>query len=275
MMYNKGAIVQRILFLTLLFGVSFGFTINAQDKAMLIEANHKVFVPQGDGPFPVIIAMPGCSGVSLNGPETDAGRPGMEDDVLFRKHYPYMAKKLQNEGYLVFLMDYLSAENVINTCGGEIPHERVAEYVNAAIGYIKTLPEADVSRIHIVGWSYGGVGVLKWLSNLETDPIGVQSVITIYPGCGGYYSWKSSIPVLMLLGEADDIAPYKQCIDLVNSLPEQTNVKIKTYPNARHGFDMPEGPELLPIGHGMTVGRNEQAGKDAWQEMLSFLGKHN
>ncbi len=272
-MLNKWFKCQCILFLILLFEVSLGFKTNAQDIATRIEANHKVFVPQGEGPFPIIIAMPGCSGVSLHGPDTDVGRPGVEDDVLFRRHYPRMAKKLQKKGYLVVLVDYLSAEHVINTCSGEIPHEKVAEYIDASIAFAMTIPKADTSRIHIMGWSYGGVGVLKWLSSLKNDPIGIRSVITIYPGCGDRNNWNSSLPVLMLLGEADDIAPYGQCVDLVNSLSERTNVKIKTYPDARHGFDFAESPELLPIGHGMTIGRNEQAGKEAWNEILSFLNE--
>ena len=274
-MSNKCLKSHYILFLIVLFGAVLGFKTNAQDMAMRIEANHKVFVPQGEGPFPLIIAMPGCSGVSLLGPKTDIGRPGIEDDVLFRRHYPYMARRLQNEGYLVLLVDYLSAENVINTCSGEIPHEKVADYIEASIAFAKAISVADTSHVNVIGWSYGGVGVQKWLAGLKKDPIGISSVITVYPGCGDQYAWKSSLPVLMLLGEADDIAPYGQCLDLVNSLNERTNVKVKTYPDARHGFDFEEGPEMLPIGHGMTVGRNEQAGIRAWQEMLSFLHEHN
>jgi len=271
---SRSPVVRYVLLLALLFMFSNSFEGYAQEIFQFIKANHNLYVPQGKGPFPVIIAFPGCSGVSLHGPETDVGRPNNEDDVLFRRHYPKMAKKLQNEGYLVLLIDYLSAENVINTCSGEIPHEKVAEYIKASLDFVKTIPAADYSRITVLGSSYGGVGTLTWLSNLELNPSGVQSVIVIYPGCGTIKGWKSTLPVLMLLGELDDIAPPDQCIDLVNSLPNETHVRVRTYPNARHGFDMAEGPELLPIGHGLTVGRNEQAGMEAWKEILSFLGKH-
>lgn len=33
-------------------------------------------------------------------------------------------------------------------------------------------------------------------------------------------------------------------------------------------------PEILPIGGGMTVGRNPAAGEKAWVEIFSFLGKN-
>jgi len=270
-MSSKYLIGQSILFLVLLFGVLLSFNTNAQDMAKLIEANHKKFVPQGNGPFPVIIAMPGCSGVSLQGPKTDIGRPNNEDDVLFRRHYPHSAKKLQDEGYLVVLVDYLSAENVINTCNGEIPHDKVAAYVEASIRFVKSIAEADTTKISVMGSSYGGVGVLTWLSNLNRNPDGVNSVIAIYPGCGTLKGWTSTIPVLMLLGELDDIAPPGQCTLMVNDLPQQTKVRVKIYPNARHGFDMTEGPEILAIDHGKTVGKNQQAGNEAWKEILSFL----
>ena len=59
--------------------------------------------------------------------------------------------------------------------------------------------------------------------------------------------------------------------DLIQSLPSQTNVKVKSYPEARHGFDFTEGPTILSVGNGLTIGRNEIAGNDAWKEIFKFL----
>ena len=247
--------------------------IEAQELQTQIEANHKVYVPEGKGPFPVIIAIPGCSGVSLNGPETDAGRLGDEGDRLFRRHYPRMAKRLQEAGFLVLLIDYLTAEGVLNTCGWEIHPKRVGEYIKEAISFVKMIPSANTSRINVIGWSHGGEGVLSWLANLE-EPEGVQKAIAVYPGCSASSPWKSSLPVLMILGEADNIALPSVCNGLTQSLPNQTNVIVKSYPEARHGFDLTEGPTVLSVGNGLTVGRNEKAGKDAWQEIFKFLNKN-
>ncbi len=245
--------------------------INAQGLQSRIETNHKIYIPKGNGPFPVVIAIAGCSGVSLNGPETDAGRPGDEGDWLFRRHYPRMAQRLQEEGVMVFLIDYLTAEGVSNTCRGEIPPERVGEYIKEVISFIKKNPKADTTRINVIGWSHGGSGVLEWLSSLEEEPIGVQSAITVYPGCSTSSPWESTLPVLMILGEEDDIARPKVCKNLIESLSNQTNVKVLSYPNARHGFDFTEGPIELSVGNGLTVGRNQEAGNKAWQEIFAFL----
>ncbi|RLD25930.1 MAG: hypothetical protein DRI75_12595 [Bacteroidetes bacterium] len=248
--------------------------IEAQELNKRIKANHKVYKPAGDGPFPVILAIPGCSGVSLNGPETDAGRPGDEGDRLFRRHYSRMALRLQEAGFMVLLVDYLTADGVPNTCGWEIHPKRVGEYIKEAISFVKTIPYGDSTRINVIGWSHGGEGVLSWLAKLEGEPNGVQSVIAVYPGCSSSSQWISSIPVLMILGEDDDIALPYICNTLVETLPDQTNVLVKSYPQARHGFDLTEGPTLLSVGKGLTIGRNMKAGNNAWEEIFKFLNKN-
>jgi dienelactone hydrolase len=245
-----------------------------QEVQKRIKANHKVYIPDGKGPFPIVIALPGCSGVSLNGQETDVGRPGDEGDRLFRRHYPQMAERLTEAGYLVLLIDYLTAEGVLNTCGWEIHPKRVGEYINAAISFVKSIPTGHKSKINVVGWSHGGEGVLAWLTNLDGEPNGVQSAVAIYPGCSASSSWKSLLPVLMILGEDDDIALPSICKSLIQSLPNQTNVIIKSYPEARHGFDLTEGPSMLSVGNGLTIGRNEKAAIEAWDEIFTFLDKN-
>ena len=250
------------------------FETKAQELQILMEANHKVYVPEGEGPFPVVIAIPGCSGVSLNGLETDEGRPGDEGDKLFRRHYPRMAERLKEGGFLILLIDYLTAEGVPNTCGWEIHPKRVGEYVQEAISFAKTITNGDSTRINVIGWSHGGEGVLAWLANLDKEPNGVVSAVAIYPGCSSSVPWKSSLPLLMILGEVDDIALPSFCINLIKSLPNKANVQVRSYPEARHGFDITEGPTVLSVGNGLTVGRNPKAGYNAWKEIFKFLKKN-
>jgi dienelactone hydrolase len=266
-----GLLKMSLVLLVLMYSCVQNVSTELQNK---IEANHKIYQPQGNGSFPVIIAFPGCSGVSLNGSVTDAGRPGDEGDRLFRRHYDRMAKRFQEAGFLVVLIDYLSAENVPNTCGWEIHPDRVGVYVKEATSFVRSIPNADPSRINVVGWSHGGEGVLSWLANLDQEPIGVQSAIAVYPGCSSSKLWTTSLPVLVLLGEADNIALPEVCNDLIQSLPNQTNVILKSYPNARHGFDLTEGPTELTVGPNLTIGRNSKAGYSAWIEILKFLNRN-
>lgn len=245
----------------------------AQATEEALRANHRALFPSGDGPFPTVVAVPGCSGVSLDGPATDAGRPGDEADRLFRRHYVRMAERLRDEGFGVVLIDYLTAEGVANTCRGEIAHERVGEYISAALTLAAHLSRVDISRLYVVGWSHGGSGTIAWLQSLEKQaPPGVAGAVAVYPGCGSREPWVSSIPVLVLLGEADDITPPEECDQLLDRLPDATRVEVRRYADARHGFDFTEGPEVLEIGGNMTVGRNPTAGEEAWKEIFTFLG---
>lgn len=237
-----------------------------------IAANHRAVFPKGEERFPTVVAVPGCSGVSLDGPETDAGRPGDEADRLFRRHYARMAERLREGGFGVVLVDYLTAEGVANTCSGEISHERVGEYVATALEFAGSLPRVDRSRLYVVGWSHGGAGVIAWLQTLdEGTPPGVAGAVAVYPGCGGRDVWVSALPVLVVLGEADDITPPERCDRILGRLPDSAKVEVRRYADARHGFDFTEGPEVLAIGGGMTVGRNRPAGEEAWSEIFAFL----
>jgi Dienelactone hydrolase and related enzymes len=115
---------------------------------------------------------------------------------------------------------------------------------------------------------------LEWLSKLEGEPKGVRSAVAVYPGCSTSDPWDSSLPLLMILGEADDIALPTICKELVQSLSDQANVNVLSYPDARHGFDFTEGPGELSVGDGLTVGRNTKAGNEAWQEILTYLNQY-
>jgi dienelactone hydrolase len=213
----------------------------AQSLQGSVEANHRAFFPSGDEPFPTVIAIPGCSGVSLDGPATDEGRPGDEADRLFRRHYARMADRLRDGGFGVVLVDYLTAENVANTCSGEISHERVGEYIAAALEFAGTLPRVDLSRLYVVGWSHGGAGVISWLQDLGVQTPAVAGAVAVYPACGSRGPWVSGVPVLVLLGEADDITPPETCDEILARLPDSTLFEVRRYADARHGFDSPKG----------------------------------
>lgn len=239
-----------------------------------VATNHRSYIPNGSGPFPTVVAIPGCSGVSLNGPATDEGRSGDPADRLFRRHYPKMAERLRDGGFAVVLVDYLGAEGVKNTCAGEIPHVRVGEYVSAALEFAATLPAADTSRLYVIGWSHGGAGVVAWLESLGNRRSPVAGAVAVYPECDTRGPWTTSLPVLILLGEADDIALPERCERIVQALPNGTNAQVRRYARARHGFDLVEGPEVLAIGGGMTVGRDPRASEAAWAEIFAFLRAH-
>jgi dienelactone hydrolase len=182
-----------------------------------------------------------------------------------------MAERLRGRGFAVVLVDYLSAEGVANTCGREISHERVGEYVGASLEFARNLPTTDSQRLFVIGWSHGGAGVIAWLQALGTDDSRAVGAVAVYPECDSRGPWRSAMPLLVLLGEADDIALPERCDRIARQLLEGTDLQIHRYAGGRHGFDMTEGPEVLDLGGGMTLGRNDEAGAAAWSEIFRFL----
>ena len=100
--------------------------------------------PQGNGPFPAIVLMHGCGGLSF-------GSDGL------RK----VEALLCDSGYVALVVDSLSARQVPSVCNGQSPTsvERVADAL-AAKKYLSTLAFVNAQRIGLVGWSHGGLTAL-------------------------------------------------------------------------------------------------------------------
>jgi dienelactone hydrolase len=240
-----------------------------------IVENHFKFIPSGKGPFPTIIAIPGCSGIALPNPEAEAKHPILnEDDRLFRRHYLRMAERFRNESFAVLLIHIHRAEGLVKACGGEIESERIAEYINESVAWAKGLNLVDKTRIHVVGWSMGGGGTLAWFGDNRSESGFVRSVVSVYPGCSDLKPLTNQIPLLLLLGGSDDIADPSVCENLVAASKSKPMVTVRRYPGARHGYDISDAPPVMDIGNGMSIGYQKKAAEESWREILVFLSKH-
>ena len=256
----------RVLCLTLVLVAP----VSAQEVAERLAGHLIEDIPNGPGPFPGILAIPGCSGISLNSPETDAGG-GSPTDPYFRRHYPRMAKALSDEGYAVFSLDYQSAEGVVSACLGEVHPTRIAEYIEVAARQITADPRVQTGRVFLIGWSLGGAGLLHALDPLDDAELNISDAIAIYPRCVGVMPWSSTIPVHLFLGEADEITPAETCRALVWKIEEHLPVIVRSYPGARHGFDIGEASAEISTGRGTTIGFNQAATEDTWQRIREIM----
>lgn len=248
-----------------------GFS-SSQTLRDLVAENHYSYIPSGQGRFPTLIAIPGCSGISSDNSTAEESNPQLsEGDLLFRRHYHYMAEKLMAKGFVVLLVNINAAEGLLIACADPIDGERIAEYINVAVAWASELPYVDPDKIHIIGWSMGGRGVLKWLDGPRSEAIGVRSAIAVYPQCRGYRTLSISMPILMLLGGSDDIAIPSVCEELVDSVAIKQHITVENYPGARHGFDVQDAPPMLESGNGKTVGYQKEAAEASWQAILEFL----
>ena len=239
--------------------------------ARIVE-HHFLFAPPDEGPYTTVLVVPGCSGIARQSAEAEAAISQLaQDDRLFRRHYPQFAKRLSDEGFAVYLIDILTAEGLVTACAEPVPAHRIAEYIDATITWLKAQEIVDPSSIHIVGFSMGGWGALEWLHGTRKEASSVQSVTAVYPGCFDRQPLNIPVPVLMLLGDADDIADPSPCDALVEASPIKDLVTVRHYPGARHGFDIMGAPSVLDIGNGMTVGYQKAAADAAWKELVEFI----
>lgn len=265
-MYRLYQLLTAILLIV--SGVSY-----ADSLAERITGNHYAYIPEGSGPFPTLVAMPGCSGISTDDLEAEAANPLLHpDDLLFRRHYPFAAEKLKAEGFAVLFIDVHTAEEVLTACAGEIGSERLAEYVDAAITWAKEQSYVDRENIHLIGWSMGGRAVLTWLDGPRSEANSVRSAVTVYPGCPKEAELSIAMPLLMLLGGGDDIALPLECEHLVQTAPIKQHITVVYYPGARHGFDIVDAPPVLECCGGKTIGYQQAAADAAWQAIFNFLG---
>jgi dienelactone hydrolase len=238
----------------------------------LVIDNHYAYIPNEEGRFPTLIAIPGCSGISSDDPIAEESNPQLqEDDLLFRRHYRYMAEKLKAEGFVVLLVNIHAAEGLITACADPMDGELMAEYINVAVAWASELPFVDPDKLHIIGWSMGGRGALKWLDGPRSEATSVRSAIVVYPQCKGQRTLSVSMPILMLLGGSDDIADPTICESLVDSVAIRQQIMVHSYPGARHGFDVEDAPPMRDLGNGKTIGYQKEAAEGSWATILQFL----
>jgi dienelactone hydrolase len=211
----------------------------------------RLLFPAGDNPHPVVLLVPGCSGfVATNGVNV----------------YDERALELQAAGHLVVYVDYIGRRMQTN-CSHVLQTEVSMDILEAA-KWTKKQTGVDPSRISVIGWSYGGGGVL---AALKAAPVAspIAKALMYYPVCRGAAPWSSTVTGLVLLGGKDDIAPPALCHAISKGVaPEK--LRMITYDNARHGFDMRGLPGNADRPSG-APGYNAEAARASWAAVIDFL----
>jgi dienelactone hydrolase len=268
----RGMKVKNSKQLFILPAILFLFSCMDSPSKPIADEHIRFFIPDGTGPFPTLIALPGCSGIAFRLAEAERSASELtEDDRAFRQHYIWMAERLHASGYAVLLIDVLSAEERVTACGDTVPSQVIADYIDAAIAHALDASFVDDQRISLIGWSMGGWGTLAWLARQDTRMNAVRSAAGVYPNCMDIEPLTTEIPVLMLLGGGDDITPPSVCRALVGDSEARELISLHEYPNARHGFDVVGLPPVLELADGISVGYQEQAANAAWGELVEFF----
>ncbi|THD43708.1 MAG: dienelactone hydrolase [Bradyrhizobium sp.] len=235
-------------------------------------------------PAPAIVMLHGCSGLG-----TSAG-----PFALYRDWRDFLADK----GYVTLMVDSAASRGLGQTCtdadlAARMWKERPAD-AYAGLAFLQSQPFVIADKVALIGWSQGGGVVLETIATHglgRPNPLPAQdfaAAIAFYPGLCSKTAqaahldaprgtWTTSIPLLVLQGEADNWTPAKPCAAfLSDTQARQAPVTFQIYPGASHSFDAPDMPihavERYRRGDWAPIeGTNEEARADARDRAARFL----
>jgi dienelactone hydrolase len=273
------------LLLGLLALPSFAFSALAQEWVSIPNGDEKplqgmLYLPEGAGPHPAIIALHGCGGL-----RTPSGRIG-------ERHADW-ARRLAVQGFAVLFPDSFGSRGLGSQClvkdrTVRPSRERVSD-VYAAKAWLQEQRFADSTRISLLGWSNGASSLLWAIAGERKARDGkpdFKSAVAFYPGCrlvaqaAERRDWRARMPLLILMGDADTWTPVQPCQQLVDmTLASGQAASITIYKGALHEFDHPSRALTKRTGLAFTgddsgeamVGTDPVARADALVRVPQFL----
>src|ERR1700681_3505543 len=237
---NPMHVLSVILFLTL-FGVACPADAAPLPAPVQVEIpsgtailHAQLYKPDGDGPFPVVIALHGCGGLA-----------GPSEPVQPR--YRDWAEQLLKTGHAVLLPDSYGSRELGPQCRAHerrvlARRERVAD-IMASRQWLLQQPWAERDRISLLGWANGASAML-WAVRPQPPSRKVEpdfrSAIAFYPDCriSSGLGWSARVPTLLLIGARDDISSPPACRQMVDGAHGRSALaRIVVYPSAYHDFD--------------------------------------
>jgi dienelactone hydrolase len=193
----------------------------------------QLYKPDGDGPFPTVIALHGCGGLT-----------GRSEPVL--PHYRDWAERLVKDGKAVLLPDSYGSRGLGPQCGLKERRisgrrDRVADIV-AARRWLAKQAWVMPDRVSLLGWA-SGASALLWAVRPQlpdhVDP-DFRSAIAFYPDCraSSGLGWSARVPTLVLIGSKDDVFSPPACRQMIDGARGRSALtRIVVYPGAYHDFD--------------------------------------
>jgi dienelactone hydrolase len=248
-----------------------------------IQLNAWLSTPPGSGPFPAVILAHGCNGV---------------DASVKTSAWPSLNKWaawLNQEGYAALILDSYTARGIRTICrdqGVEIARELVRKIpadtraldIYKAADVLTRMPNISTGKFAAIGFSHGGASVLRAAATdnplaaegkaaLDADHGTFTAFIAMYPVCGESVRSTFNVPVLILIGDADQRASPEACERLAGH-PRIGGgpVTFKLYPGATHSFDVEKPDRKTKFGD--TLRFSADATADARERIKAFLAQY-
>ncbi|MEQ8935028.1 MAG: dienelactone hydrolase family protein [Amphiplicatus sp.] len=220
----------------------------AERNALLAPA-YQLFEPEGDGPFPVAILVPGCGGLF-----------GDEGPKEIMRDY---AREATLRGYIALVVDSFTPRDIgfdkarkLVCAGVMLRGAYRAGDILAAIDYARSLPNASPDGYVIAGWSHGGWAVMDAMTfdMASNGPPGlvdpprnalaaIDGVYLTYPYCGfgartNKHRWTKAPAVSIVVVEGDTVSSAESCTKaFVNMRKSGVTLDIEMFRGVTHAFD--------------------------------------
>lgn len=196
-------------------------------------------------------------------------------------HYFLVADALNARGFDVLVIDYKRAYKEAPSRPRVPTGKKIAWVVEQSLAWARQDGRIPVDQPGaIIAWSLGAEGLWPLLSDGEkASSLGITAVAAYYPSNEDREPIANSVPLLILVGERDDVTPASEVRGLVNAANSGA-IELHVYPDANHGFDIasiqpPKTVRLLPlVGPSGTFGYDKAAAADAWVRLDAFLDQH-
>ena len=234
--------------------------------------------PDGAGPFPAVVLLHGCHGVSASTRQ--------------------WASWFRARGYVALIVDSWAPRGIRDGCvpGPDVPNTERFDDAMGALRWLHTRPYVDRRHVGVIGWSNGGVFAMAVVNGPSLERARIRGVVMPEPGFaaavamypGGCYSLVNEgvvRPLLLLIGDTDDWTLPSECARMVDAMRSRgAPASIVLYPGAVHYFDVVGQPRVVlpevenrnkPGGCcGATVGYDAAADADAHRRLEAFFGQY-
>jgi dienelactone hydrolase len=194
----------------------------------------QLYKPDGEGPFPTVIALHGCGGLA-----------GHSEPVFAR--YRDWAEQLLKAGDAVLLPDSYGSRELGPQCRVKERHIRArrerVEDIAASRQWLMQQPWVAHDRVSLLGWE-NGASALLWAVRPQSSPHSAEpdfrSAVAFYPDCriSAGLGWSARIPMLLLIGGKDDVSSPPACRQMIEGARGRSALtRIVGYPGAYHDFD--------------------------------------
>jgi dienelactone hydrolase len=226
-----------------------------------------LFKPAGAGPFPAIVYMSECAGLSIPA------------DMAVQKQ---VIDHFMANGVATLIVDPFSPRG---EWGGvcekinDLPYSqrddkdfvamagRGGEDAWAAVAALSAMPDIDANKIFLQGYSFGAISSLFAVDtkNPFKHDAKIAGLIAYYPFC--YDTVEPTVATLVLIGEKDDWTLAAAC----QAVKDKPNLEVVVYPGATHEFATP-GLNSEHRGHRMIYDKN--AAEEAQKHADAFFATH-